>query len=134
MSDLSAIRILVVDDHMGFREGLAVLLAIQKDMILVAEAANGQEAIQQFRAQQPDITLMDLQMPGMNGIEAIIAIRKEFPQARIVLLSTFDEQGQEALAAGAKAHLLKAVVGRQLVGTIRAVHAGKQGPASETSH
>jgi DNA-binding NarL/FixJ family response regulator len=130
MSDLSVIRVLAVDDHPMFREGIAALLANETDMTLVAEATNGREAIQQFRAQQPDVTLMDLQMPEMNGIDAIIAIRKEFPQARIVVLTTYAEQVQAALTAGAQAYLLKGLVRKQLLETIRAVHAGKQGPSS----
>jgi len=134
MSELSAIRILAVDDHPMFRDGIAALLANETDMTLVAEAANGREAIQQFRAQQPDVTLMDLQMPEMNGIDAIIAIRKEFPQARIVVLTTYAEQVQAARAAGAQACLLKGLIRKQLLETIRAVHAGKQGPSSAAPH
>jgi DNA-binding NarL/FixJ family response regulator len=104
-----SIRILAVDDHPTFRLGIAGLVAAQSDMCLVAEAANGQEAIQQFRAHLPDVTLMDLQMPEMNGLDAMIAIRGEFPDARIIVLTTYmgDVQVLRALKAGARGYLLK---------------------------
>src|SRR6185436_2003675 len=104
-----AIRILTVDDHPLFRNGIAALLATQPDMSLVAEASNGREAIQQFRAHRPDITLMDLQMPGMNGLDALIAIRGEFPEARVIMLTTYsgDVQILRAMQVGARAYLLK---------------------------
>jgi len=122
------IRVLAVDDHAVFRGGIAALVAHQSDMILVAEAANGQEAIQQFRAHRPDVTLMDLQMQEMNGVDAMIAIRDEFPDARVIVLTTYtgDVQVMRALKAGARAYLLKNLLYKELVGTIRAVHAGKK--------
>src|SRR5215470_16843426 len=119
-----AIRILAVDDHPLFRSGIAALLATQPDMSLVAEASNGHEAVQQFRAHQPDITLMDLQMPEMNGVDAMAAIRSEFPEARIIILTTYagDVQVLRAMKAGARAYLLKSLLDKELLDTIRAVH------------
>ena len=137
MSDRSAqIRILAVDDHALVREGIAVLLSTEPDMALVAEASNGREAIQQFRAHRPDITLMDLQMPEMNGLDAIIAIRGEFPDAKIVVLTTYkgDVQIFRALKAGAQGYLLKNTFHKELIDTIRAVHAGKKALSPEASY
>ncbi len=137
MSDGSAqIRILAVDDHALVREGIAVLVATQPDMTLVAEASNGREAIQQFRTHRPDITLMDLQMPEMNGFDAIIAILGEFPDAKIVVLTTYkgDVQILRAMKAGAKGYLLKTTFHKELVETIRAVHAGKKALSPEASY
>jgi len=134
--DTKPIRILVVDDHPIFRQGIAGLLADQADMSLVAEAANGHEAIQQFRAHRPDITLMDLQMPEMNGLGAMLAIRSEFPEARIIVLTTYtgDIQVLRALKAGARAYLLKNLLYKELLETIRAVHAGKKSLSPEVSY
>jgi DNA-binding NarL/FixJ family response regulator len=122
------LRILVVDDHPLLREGIAALLANQADMKLVAEASNGREAIEQFRKHRPDVTLMDLQLPEMSGTDAIIAIRGEFPEARIIVLTTYtgDVQVLRALKAGARAYLLKGLVRKELAETIRAVHAGQK--------
>ena len=108
-ADASSIRILAVDDHPVIREGIAVLVTDESDMTLVAEASNGRDAIQQFRSHRPDVTLMDLQMPEMNGVDAIIAIRNEFPEARIIVLTTYtgDVQILRALKAGARAYVLK---------------------------
>jgi DNA-binding NarL/FixJ family response regulator len=124
--DPDAIRILAVDDHPLLREGIAALLANQKDMKLVAEASTGKEAITQFRTHRPDVTLMDLQMPDMGGIDAILAIRGEFRDARIIVLTTYsgDALAQRALKAGAKAYILKNDVRKDLLETIRAVHGG----------
>jgi DNA-binding NarL/FixJ family response regulator len=134
-ADAKSIRILAVDDHPLVRQGIAGLVAIQPDMTLVAEASNGREAIQQFRAQRPDVTLMDLQMPEMSGIDAIIAIRNEFPEARIIVLTTYtgDVQILRALKAGARAYLLKNLLHKELLETIRAVHTGKKTLSSEAS-
>ncbi len=134
-SDPSPIRILSVDDHPLIRQGVAGLVAIQADMNLIAEAANGREAIQQFHRHRPDITLMDLQMPEMNGLDAIIAIRGEFPEARIIVLTTYagDVQALRALKAGARAYLLKDSLHKELLATIRAVHAGKKSMSPEVS-
>jgi DNA-binding NarL/FixJ family response regulator len=131
----NSIRILVVDDHSVFRQGIVGLLADQADMQLVAEASNGREAIQQFRAHRPDVTLMDLQMPEMNGLDAVIAIRGEFPEAKIIVLTTYtgDVQILRALKAGARAYLLKNLLHRELLETIRAVHAGKKALSPEAS-
>jgi DNA-binding NarL/FixJ family response regulator len=127
-TDQAPIRILVVDDHSLVRAGVAALLAGQSDMALVAEASNGREAIEQFRIHHPDVTLMDLQMPEMNGVDAMIAICAEFPAARIIVLTTYtgDVQVLRALKAGARAYLLKSLVRKDLVETIRLVHAGKK--------
>ena len=132
----SQIRILVVDDHPLLRQGIAGLVADQSDMNLVAEASNGREAILQFRAQRPDVTLMDLQMPEMNGLDAIAAIRGEFPEARIVVLTTYtgDVQVLRALKAGARAYLLKNLLHKELLETIRAVHTGKKTLSPEVSY
>jgi DNA-binding NarL/FixJ family response regulator len=130
------IRILAVDDHPLFRGGIVGLVARQSDMSLVGEASNGQEAIHQFRTLRPDVTLMDLQMPEMNGLEATIAIRNEFPDARIIVLTTYtgDVQVLRALKAGARAYLLKNLLYKELLDTIRAVHAGKRTLSPEISY
>lgn len=122
------IRILTVDDHALLREGIAALVNAESDMKIVAEACNGQQAIEQFRLQRPDVTLMDLQMPGLNGIESIIGIRSEFSNARIIVLTTYagDVQVLRALKAGARAYVLKGHVHRELLDTIRAVHTGQK--------
>ena len=133
-SDL--IRILAVDDHSLLRGGIAALVAGQSDMKVVAECSNGREAIQQFRAHRPDVTLMDLQMPEMSGLDATIAIRGEFPNARIIVLTTYagDAQALRALQAGARGYLLKNVVHKELLDTIRAVHAGKKTLSPQISY
>ena len=125
-SQYGQIRILTVDDHPLLRGGIAALLADQKDMALAGEAANGREAVEEFRRLKPDITLMDIQMPEMDGIDAIIAIRSEFPAARIIVLTTYegDALAQRALKAGAHAYILKARVRKDLLDTIRLVHGG----------
>ena len=134
-ADASSIRILAVDDHPLVRQGIAGLVAVQPDMTLAAEASNGRDAIQQFRTHRPDVTLMDLQMPEMNGVDAIIAIRNEFPEARIIVLTTYtgDVQILRALKAGARAYLLKNLLHKELLETIRAVYAGKKTLSPEAS-
>ena len=135
MTASNPIRILAVDDHPLFRQGIGALLSSQPDMSLVAEASNGREAIQQFRAHHPDITLMDLQMPEVNGLDATISIRGEFPDARIIVLTTYtgDVQVLRAMQVGARAYLLKSLLHRELLDTIRAVHAGKKSLSPEAS-
>ena len=132
----SQIRILAVDDHALVREGIAGLIGVQPDMTLVGEASNGREAIQQFRTHHPDITLMDLQMPEMNGLDALIAIRNEFPDAKVIMLTTYagDVQILRALKAGAQAYLLKNTLHKELLDTIRAVHVGKKTLSPEASY
>jgi DNA-binding NarL/FixJ family response regulator len=127
-SEIRGIRILAVDDHALLRKGIAALIGAEPDMQLVAEASSGQEAITEFKKHRPDVTLMDLQMPGMNGIECIIAIRSEFPGARIIVLTTYpgDVQVLRALKAGARGYLLKGQVNRDLPEVIRAVHSGQR--------
>lgn len=137
MSEVSAvIRILAVDDHPLIREGIARLIEHEADMELIAEADNGREAMRQFRAKHPDVTLMDLQMPEMSGLDAIIAIRAEFPDARIIVLTTYpgDAQVLRALKAGAQAYLLKTTLNTELRQTIRAVHAGRKSLSAEVSY
>jgi DNA-binding NarL/FixJ family response regulator len=137
MSDeANPIRILAVDDHPVFRQGIAGLIADQPGMILVGEASNGREAIQQFRVHRPDITLMDLQMPELNGVDATIAIRSEFPQARIIVLTTYagDVQVLRSLKAGAQGYLLKNLLYKELLETIRAIHAGKKAISPQASY
>ena len=132
----ASIRILAVDDHPVVRRGIAAIIATQPDMTLVAEAANGREAIQQFRAHRPDITLMDLQMPEMSGLDALSAIRNEFPDAKIIVLTTYagDVQILRAVKGGAQAYLLKNTFHKELVDTIRAVQAGKKTLSPEASY
>ena len=122
------IRVLAVDDHPLLREGIAALIGNQSDMQLVGEASNGQEALEEFRKHRPDVTLMDLQMPEMSGIDAISAIRSEFPDARIVVLTTHagDFQVSRAIKAGARGYLLKGLLRKELLETIRAVHVGQK--------
>jgi len=137
VSDASAqIRILAVDDHVLVRQGIAVLVGTQPDMTLVGEASNGREAIQQFRTHRPDVTLMDLQMPEMNGFDAVVAIRGEFPDAKIIVLTTYkgDVQILRAIKAGAQGYLLKSTFHEDLLDTIRAVHTGKRALSPEASY
>src|SRR6201993_4690955 len=124
----NVIRILAVDDHPLLRKGIAALVNAERDMKLVAEASNGEEAVEKFRLHRPDVTLMDLQMPGLNGIEAISRIVGEFPGARIIVLTTYkgDAQVTGALRAGARAYLLKANVHLELLEVIRIVHEGRK--------
>ena len=133
---ISQIRILAVDDHPIVRQGIAGLVGIQTDMVLVGEASNGRDAIQQFRTHHPDITLMDLQMPEMNGIDSLIAIRNEFPDAKVIVLTTYagDTQILRALKAGAQAYLLKNTLHKELLETIRTVHIGKKTLSPEVSY
>jgi DNA-binding NarL/FixJ family response regulator len=128
VSEPAKIRVFSVDDHPLLREGIAAVVNNEPDMVMVAQASNGREAIQQFRDQQPDVTLMDLRLPDISGIDAMIAIRQESPDARVVMLTTFegDVEIQRALAAGARGYILKNMPPRELVGVIRQVYAGKK--------
>jgi len=130
------IRILVVDDHPVVRAGIETLVLGHKDISVVAQAANGREAIQQFRSHHPDVTLMDIQMPQMNGLDALMTIRNESPEARIIMLTTYagDAQVMRAIKAGAQGYLLKSALHRELLDTIRAVHAGKKTLSAEVSY
>jgi DNA-binding NarL/FixJ family response regulator len=128
MSNSTPIRIFSIDDHPLMREGIAAIISNEPDMLLVAEASNGREAIQGFRDHRPDITLMDLRLPDISGIDAMVTIRTEFPDARIIMLTTFegDVEIRRALQAGAVGYMLKTMPRRQLVDMIRRVHAGKK--------
>jgi DNA-binding NarL/FixJ family response regulator len=130
------IRILAADDHVLLRRGIAAIIASQPDMSLVAEASDGREAVEQYRTHRPDITLMDLQMPEMNGLDAMIAIRTEFPEARIIMLTTYagDVQVLRAIKVGARGYLLKTLLDKELLETIRAVHGGKKMLSAEASY
>ena len=128
MTTEAQIRVLSVDDHPLLREGLAAIINNQRDMLLVAQASNAQEAIQEYRKHRPDVTLMDLRLPDKSGIDAMIAVRAEFPEARVIMLTTFegDVEIQRALEAGARGYMLKSVPPKELVEVIRQVHAGKK--------
>jgi DNA-binding NarL/FixJ family response regulator len=137
MTDLAPIRVLSVDDHPLLREGIAAIINNEPDMLLVADAANGSEALLKFREHQPDVTLMDLRLPDGSGIDAMIAIRTEFSDARIIMLTTFegDVEIQRAMEAGARGYMLKSMPPVELVDVIRQVHAGKKRvPAAVASH
>src|SRR5712692_6669125 len=137
MSNPASIRVLSVDDHPLLRQGIAAIINSQPDMLLVAEASSGSEGIQKFRAHQPDVTLMDLRLPDMSGIDTVIAIRTEFSDARIIMLTTFegDVEVQRALEAGARGYMLKSMPPKDLVEGIRQVHAGKKRvPAEVAAH
>jgi len=137
MAEAVKIRLLSVDDHPLMHEGVATVIRNQPDMQLVAEAVSGREAIQRFREKKPDVTLMDLRLPDMSGIDAMAAIRSEFPDARIIILTTFagDVEIQRALQGGARAYVLKSMPPRELVETIRQVHGGKKRiPAEIAAH
>jgi DNA-binding NarL/FixJ family response regulator len=134
-ADPGPIRIVVVDDHPLVRAGIAALLGDEPDMVLLGEAANGREAVKQFRAHRPDVMLMDLQMPQMTGLEAMAAIREEFPEARIIVLTTYtgDVQVVRALQTGASGYLLKSTLRNELLAAIRAVHRGRKALSPEIS-
>jgi len=137
MSDPTRIRVLCVDDHPLLREGIAAIINSQPDMVLIADASNGTEAIQKFKEHRPDVTLMDLRLPDISGVDSLMAIRADAPDARIIMLSTFegDVEIQRALQAGARAYLLKNMPPKELVEVIRQVHAGKKRiPAEIAAH
>ena len=135
MADPKQIRILSVEDHPVFRQGLATVIETEQDMVLVGQAENGVEAIAEFRHHRPDITLMDLRLPGANGTDILIAIRGEFPHARIIMLSSSDSDGeiQRALRSGASGYVLKSMPQNQLLAVIRSVHAGKRHVPAEVA-
>ena len=135
MASPQPIRILSVEDHPVFREGLVTIIGSQPDMLLVAQAANAVDAISEFRRHRPDITLMDLLLPGTNGTDALISIRGEFPQARIIMLTTSDSEGdiQRALRAGASGYILKSMARSEMLAVIRSVHAGKRHVPTEVA-
>jgi DNA-binding NarL/FixJ family response regulator len=128
MAEVKPIRLLSVEDHPVFREGLSTIIGSQPDMLLVAQAGKASEAIEEFRRHRPDVTLMDLRLPGANGTDILIAIRGEFPHARIIMLTTTDSDGeiQRSLRAGAAAYLLKSTPKNELLNVIRSVHAGRR--------
>jgi DNA-binding NarL/FixJ family response regulator len=128
MPELNPIRILCVEDHPVFREGLRAMIEFEPDMVFIGHAANAVEAIAQFRSHRPDITLMDLRLPGANGTDVLISIRGEFPQARIIMLTTSDGDAdiQRAMRAGASAYVLKSMPTDELLGIIRSVHGGRR--------
>src|SRR5258708_4782613 len=135
MSDQVRIRVLSVDDHPLLREGIAAIVNSQPDMLLVAQASSGGEAVQKFREHQPDVTLMDLRLPDMSGIDVLMAIRAEFSEARIIMLTTFegDVEIQRGLQAGARGYMLKSMPPRDLVEVIRQVHSGKKRVPTEVA-
>jgi DNA-binding NarL/FixJ family response regulator len=132
---LPRIRILSVEDHPVFREGLSTIISSQPDMVLIAQAANAIEAMGEFRRHQPDITLMDIRLPGTNGTDALIAIRGEYPQARMIMLTTSDSDGeiQRAMRSGAAAYILKSMPKDELLGVVRLVHAGRRHVSPEVA-
>jgi DNA-binding NarL/FixJ family response regulator len=132
---LLPIRILSVEDHPVFREGLSTIISSQLDMVLVAQAANAIEAMSEFRRHRPDITLMDIRLPGTNGTDALIAIRGEYPQARVIMLTTSDGDGeiQRAMRSGAAAYVLKSMPKDELLGVVRLVHAGRRHVSTEVA-
>jgi DNA-binding NarL/FixJ family response regulator len=135
MAVAGSVRILSVEDHPVFREGLKTIIGGQRDMTLVAQASNAEQAVAEFRRHRPDVTLMDVRLPGTNGTDALIAIRGEFPDARVIMLSTSDSDGeiQRAMRAGAAAYLLKSMPNDQIVSVIRSVHAGRRHVPAEVA-